>query len=352
MFLSVFLCASAAFAEGLRNLPPATEPRIEVTDRVWATTPGEASVCIWKDDALAAVTFTIDDNSAPDHDWWLEMAEKYGIKITWFVVVDAITEDDQSYFGTWEKFRRLYAAGHDIQSHTVTHRGPKKNMPVEQDYADSIAPIEENVKGVKCLTLAFPGGGLPNDPDIAAKYFIAARGTSGHFNAAATVNYQNTNSISGLFEMDNPKHWAHFPGVIDPSHKLFRCWASTHYHGVKDEMKPNVVRILEFIKEHKDDLWCGTFRNVAQYGQQRDTATLKVTKNTATEIALDLTSKMDPEYFDYPLTVKVCVPKNWKKVAATQAGKEIEYKLVEHEGNKYVLAQIVPGRGEALLKAE
>lgn len=36
-------------------------PRFELRDRDWPGKVGEASVCLWKDDALAACSITIDD---------------------------------------------------------------------------------------------------------------------------------------------------------------------------------------------------------------------------------------------------------------------------------------------------
>ena len=347
----------SAMAEGLRNLPPATEGnRIEITDRVWATTPGEASVCVWKDDRLAAVSFTIDDNWKADHQWWLDITEKYGFKVTWFIVTTAI-ERNPGFAGTWDDWKKILDAGHEVQSHTVTHRGIGDNMPLDEDYGDSIRIIEENLPGNRVRVLAFPGGGLENDPEIAAKYFIGARGTVGHINTPGNINYMQTASLGGGITLDEHlpdgrRQWAYTPDTINPENKkFFRGWTCTHMHGVSnwEGGAEHLEKQFKYLKEKGDAYWVAPFGEVVQYGQQRDTATLKVTKNTDKEIAIDLTSKMDPKYFDFPLTVKVCVPKDWKKVAATQDGKEIESKLVEHEGHKYAFVQIVSGRGEAKL---
>jgi len=361
VLFSLLVFAINLHAEGLKNLGVGApkEPRFKVTDRVWATTPGEASVCLWKDDKLCAVSYTSDtamsnppkdDPSAKsDVDWWVEICEKYGFKKTWFVVTSKI--GPRLPFGTWEQKQKLVALGHDVQSHSVTHRSKDIDMPVEQDYKDSIAPIEENIKGHRCLTLAYPGGGLANDQEIAARHFIAARSGTGQINRPAEINYMATHSLGGGIGLDEVRpdgrrNWAYIGDTLDPKHRNFRGWACTHFHGMPKDLREAVEKQFQYLKENEKDFWVGTFTEVVKYGQQHDTAELKVTKNEPEEIALLLTSKMDPELFDYPLTVKVCVPKDWKNVTAKQAGKEIESKLVEHEDHKYALVQIIPDRGE------
>jgi len=356
ILLSATLAATPALAEGLRNLPfNKDEKRIEVTDRVWATTPGEASVCIWKDDKLAAVTYTVDDNWASDVDWWLEMGEKYNFRATWFLIVNWVLERP-GFGGSWDVWKKVFDAGHEVQSHTVSH-GANKDLTLDEEYGKAITIIEENMPGNRVRVLAFPGSGLQNDPEVARKYYIGARSVTGHVNPAQNINYMSTHSLGGgicLTETmaNGGRHWAYTPDTINPESKLFRGWTCSHFHGVNTpEAREAAEKQFQYLKENEKDYWVAPFGAVVQYGQQRDTAELKVTKNNPKEIALLLTSKMAPEYFDYPLTVKVTVPKDWKNATAKQADKEIETKLVEHEGHKYVFVQVVPGRGEANLVA-
>lgn len=146
----------------LRTLPASDRPRFEVTDRVWPAKVGEAAICLWHDDAMAAVSITIDDNWAPNHAWWLEVTAKYGVKVTWFVITGRV-DAGNAFFGTWKDFAKLKAAGHDIQSHTVNHFGAVngEQMSTEQEYKLSIEQLEKNLPGHKVRTLAYPGGRMP-----------------------------------------------------------------------------------------------------------------------------------------------------------------------------------------------
>ena len=345
--IAILATASAAYAEGLFNLPfNQGEKRIEVIDRAWPAAYGEAAVCIWKDDHLAAYSITIDDNWVSDHAWWREMGEKYGFKVTWFMVAGGVTEDGGGFVGNWKQWRPNHAAGHDVQSHTVTHRSPREDWPAEKDYVEAIALIQENIPGSRVLTMAYPGGGLANDEAAAAKHFIAARGVGGGTNHVANINYNNT-KVGIDF---NEGSWNYAPNVLNPEAAAFRGWLVSLYHGANvPGARRGSEQMFQYFRQSGHDYWIAPFTWVAQYGQARDTASLNVTRKNSSEIAFDLTSKMDTKIYDYPLSVKVRLDNSWNKLTATQAGKPVESKLLKHEGNIYALVSAVPGRGETVL---
>ena len=128
---------------------------------------------------------------------------------------------------------------------------------------------------IDVTTIAYPGGPLmhENDHELASQIFIAARGTVGLINLANATNYNNVNSVSTMaFETEN---WADVKNLIDPkgyqAGKYLRGWYCCHYHGLKPDAKTNLIKAMDYIKQHEEDLWVGTFREVAMYGQQRDT---------------------------------------------------------------------------------
>jgi peptidoglycan/xylan/chitin deacetylase (PgdA/CDA1 family) len=338
------------------------QPRFKLPpDRVWPAKPGEADVCLWDGDRFAAMSITIDDNWTPDHPFWLDAGKKTGLKFTWFVITDNIKPN--SFGGTWDDWRKIREAGHDVQSHTVSHLSGK--VELEPEYRDSIDIIQKNLPGSKVLTLAYPGGSktMVNDANVAARYYIGARAGYGTANKADQIYYMMTNSLGGIIDRSvtdavlagtSTIAWMNNKAVL-------RGWACVHYHGVMnytaktDEEKkapyPKVLADLEYIKSRDADLWFGTFREVVLYGQERDTAKLSVTASSDKEIRLALTDDMDDTIFDYPLTIKVRLPDAWGGVSATQGGKSAEAKLVSHEGGKFALVKAVPDRGEVVLSA-
>ena len=63
------LAADGAPDMQLRTLGKTGAPRFDPPEITWPAAPGEAEICLWKDDKYAAVSLTIDDNCRPDHDW-------------------------------------------------------------------------------------------------------------------------------------------------------------------------------------------------------------------------------------------------------------------------------------------
>jgi hypothetical protein len=326
------------------------EPRFTIpADRVWPLKTGEGEVCLWAGDKLAAASITIDDNWAPDHDWWMELGRKTGFRFTWFVITERVGSD---FGGKWEDFRKLRNLGHDIQSHSVSHlRG---QLDIESEYRDSQAAIEKAMSGKKVLCLAYPGGEAPvkNDPDVAVKYYIGARGTVGAANTANAINYMMTNSAT------INKEWV--DKILDKEqlkrgkYGSYRAWLCSHYHGVNygktdEEKKTSAAKVAEnimYLKSREADIWVGLFREVVLYGQERDTAKLKITANSDNEIRFFLSDDMDDAIFDYPLTVKLRLTDAWNTAEATQGGKPVEIKLVTHENAKFALVRAIPDRGE------
>jgi len=110
LLFSASICAESRQLLNLGAAP--RKPRFKVTDRVWPEEHGQADVCLWADDRLATVTFSVDDNICSEHPWWLEMGRKYDFRCTWFVIVrpymykyDGSKGENQGFFGSLETFQ-------------------------------------------------------------------------------------------------------------------------------------------------------------------------------------------------------------------------------------------------------
>jgi len=363
VFVSQLGFFNQAQADGLMNLRKPDAPRFPVTEIDWPARPGEASICLWKDDKLAAFSYGIDDNCASDVPWWLEQTKIYNLPITWFLVTKNIGGTDRpASNGKWDLWQKVVAEGHAIESHSVNHLSMVDQegwLGTEWEYSESLKQIEANVPGHKVYCIAYPGGKRQetNDPDLAAKHYLAGRTGYPSPSPANEIDYLKVNASSTPYFQpigeDPKKDFANFNNVFLPTganKKQYRGWAFgfSHYVGTDDKKQP-VLAILNWYKEHQNQLWGGLFRDVARYGQERDTAKLTVDENNGSSIAFTLTDKMDDRFFDYPLTVKVRLPDDWKNVKAVQNGKDAEVEIVEKDGTKFALVQAVPDRGQTVL---
>nr|O82833.1 RecName: Full=Gellan lyase; Contains: RecName: Full=N-terminal gellan lyase; Contains: RecName: Full=C-terminal gellan lyase; Flags: Precursor [Bacillus sp. (in: firmicutes)]BAA29068.1 gellan lyase precursor [Bacillus sp.] [Bacillus sp. (in: firmicutes)] len=348
----------------LRNLPPLAsgEKRINLADYDhWPQQHGDAEVALWADDKTGAFSLTIDDNFENEHDTWRSLAQQYGFKFSWFVITSLIKDPN--------KWRTLAAEGHEIGSHTVTHEDKGSTLDpahLHSEYADSQALLN-TIEGVRATTLAYPFGS--GREDIAAEYYIAARGTVGLPNPADSINYMNTQSLSvrpGSLELTNQAAngnsvEAMVKTLVDPNHKVwsasyYRGWSNMLVHSLNESGKTpsdGVTRtsrdltqyLLTLLDTYRDQIWVGRYGDIVRYSQQRDTAHIVVTRKDDRKITFNLTDRMDDTLFDYPLTVKVRVDDAWSDIGATQAGEPIPFVETIRDGKRYLLVKAVPDKG-------
>lgn len=364
----------------LRNLSDTPkEPRFPLTDKVWPEKPGEASICLWEDDKLAAMSLGVDDNCAMDLDTWKEIAKKYGgLNITWNLIVwnmGGVYEKGHGIMaGNWDQWQKMLAEGYHIASHSMTHNHdpvPADGWPGPAwETSESQRLIDEHLPGHKTTLFAIPGSGVhafgildttsPTSPwrQALVKYYLSVRGGGAQpMNQANMIDYFNihsTTAVQNIVDSKDPKYAAMNLNNLfaadpkDPNHKYYRGWANTFIHFINEGKNFDANpynKVLVFYNEHRNDLWTGFTDDVAIYGQERDTGTVTTTEATDKKISLTLTSQMDPVTFTYPLTVKVRLPDAWKGVAATQKGAAIPVEVITHDKGRFALVKAKPDQG-------
>ena len=142
---------------------------------------------------------------------------------------------------------------------------------------------------------------------------------------------------------------------MDPKDPRYRGWCDVFIHGLllerweSEALHVGYRKLFEWVDKHREDLWISFMDDIALYGQERDTATLKTTSADNSRIVLNLTSQMEPTIFDYPLTIKVRIADSWKNIKATQAGKPIEAKIITNENAPFALVKAKPDCGDIVI---
>ncbi|GEM_PF-236699 len=356
-FLISALCIQA---QDKFNLKATSEPRFEITDKVWGQTIGDASVCLWNDDKLAAFTITIDDNNEQDIPYWQELQEKYSFPYTWFVITEANKKQNVK---NWKLFDELSKAGNAIQGHDdqnwYDHLKKGQRNPSIRRYRKrlqkTITSIEEQIVDQKCVTYAYPWG--QGNTEEVHKQFIASRGVIGLLNASNQIDFKQIRSISNphIYKNDSTRN-RYISPLLDKFSKLedknyYRGWGSTHFHHINsEEAQKTTDEFLNYLKQKEAKFWIGTFPDVAKYAQEYATHSLKIDSVLVNKIYFTLTDEMQDEIYDFPLTVKIRLPNNWMVLTAMQNGKSIECDLITYNENNYALVKTIPDKGQVILK--
>jgi|GEM_PF-950789 len=343
------------------NLPSTGTAGIDINKYLsWPSEVGQGQVALWSENRIGAYTISIDDNIRGDFADWKRFNDKYGFGFTFIVNSGgAVNELNRA------EWAALIEKGNEIQSHTATHHSDTdaKQLTSAQTIYEYQKPIEiiEATTGQKVKTIGYSYG--YGDLPYAREFYIGGRGTAGTPNQSATVNYIQTNSLSGFPTTDgklaldgtNNTVEATVKMLYDTSYtywgsKYYGGWVSFHFHSIHGGADVEAA-MDKYVKPASDEgkIWVTTFTNAAMYGQERDSSTLTITKNTAEEIKYTLTDMMDDTMFDYPLSVKVRIPDDWENVHATQGGELLDLAEKTIDGKKYVMVETIPDRGEVLL---
>lgn len=325
----------------LLTLGSTSTPRINTNEYLaWPSAYGDAHVTLWKDGRVGAFTMTVDDNIALDFDTWTSWLEQYGLPTTFIVPTSGHTESAP----VWNYYLAL---GQGVQSHSRSHPSSAayNQMSTAQVWMDFYLGYKDITQYTDTPSRIIGYSYGWNNATYSSKIYIAGRGTSGAINSAATVNYNETGSLSGLSSTYMDKLNAITTGSSKGG------WCSVHWHNIGSaaDLLGQIYASLYDLSEQRL-LWVDLFANVAMYGQERDTSTLTVTGTGANSISFTLTDRMNDLLYDFPLTVAIRVDDTWQAAAATQGGREIEVEVLEKDGATYLMVQAVPDRGAVTVR--
>ena len=248
------------------------------------------------------------------------MLNEAGFKGTFFVIPGKTAEtpeegaqkqtEKRAWGGIcWAELKEMSAQGHEIASHTWSHRGMQKLTPEEVD--SELAKAFDAIKtrlGKPPLTIAFPfNQSTPEVQAAALKYHVAFRSYQLGLGEKST-----TASLDAWADkLVGEKKW----GVV-MAHAIGQGYAALS--------DPEIFRAhLKHVKDH--DIRVDTFSNIARYEKERDDAKLGVS-GTPGNLTCTLVGTLDPKLYDVPLTIVIDAA-NATTARAQRAGKELPARI-------------------------
>ena len=291
-----------------------------------STPSAAARIAHFAGDRAAAISYTFDDNLRDQYTLAVPMLNEVGFKGTFFVIAGKTVdtpEEGEKKLGdpnardlwgsiSWPELAEMDKQGHEISSHTWSHRGMAKLPPEEVDAELSKAcdAIKAHI-GKLALTLAFPfNQSTPEVQAAALKYHVAYRS-----HQASTGDKTTEASLNAWADKLVKEHkWD-----IMMTHAIAKGYAAMS--------DPEIFHAhLKYVKSREHDIWVDTFANVARYEKERDDAKLTVTGKPGNIVCV-LTSTLDPKLYDVPLTIVVDAA-GAGSAHAERAGHELPARLV------------------------
>ncbi|SHF88341.1 Peptidoglycan/xylan/chitin deacetylase, PgdA/CDA1 family [Dysgonomonas macrotermitis] len=270
----------------------------------------------YKDDKVSALSYTFDDGMKEHYTLAVPQLEKYGFRGTFWIIGSTINEDSQHITDTthmtWEELRIMAEKGHEIASHTWSHQNlvkiTREEAVKEIEKNDSI--ILEKV-GLIPISLCYPYN-AKNDEIIA----LASK------NRVGTRLFEFAIGTESTIESLNKK----LKEIIDN-----REWAVAMIHGINygyDAFPdPNVLwNNFEKVKALDNQIWVGTFSQVASYIAERDNIQLNTVKEQG-KVTVTPQLSLDKNLFKEPLTA-IIETTGVQSFEIQQGGKKITPKVL------------------------
>jgi peptidoglycan/xylan/chitin deacetylase (PgdA/CDA1 family)/lysophospholipase L1-like esterase len=297
------------------------------------TSAPHARIAQFSGDRAAAVSYTFDDGLRDQYTLAVPMLNEVGFKGTFFIIPGSTAEtpqlaeqkqNDKRAWGSisWPELKTMAAQGHEISNHTWSHRNMLKLSVAEFELELSKACDAIKARlGQPPLTLAFPfNQSTPELHAAALKHHVAFRAYQTGLSEKSTVESLNAWADKQVHD----KTW----GIL-MAHSL-----ANGYAALKD---PEILRShLHYVKSRDRDIWVDTFANIARYEKQRDDAKLEVS-GRAGNLTCKLSSRLDPELYNIPLTLSIDAPGATSAIARS-AGAEVPVQIV---GGK-LLVEAIP----------
>ena len=293
-----------------------------------------ARIARFAGDRAAAISYTFDDNTRDQYTLAVPMLNEAGFKGTFFVISGRTAESPEEgekkqndpevrkkWGGIcWAELKEMADQGHEIASHTWSHRSMRKLTPeeVDSELVRAFDAIKTRI-GKPPLTIAFPfNQSTPEVQAAALKHHVAYRAYQTGLGEKSTVESLNTWADKQVRDKTWGVLMAHaiangYAALSDP--EIFR----THLKHVKDR-----------------DIWVDTFSNIARYDKERNDAKLQVA-GTAGTLTCTLGSTLDPALYNVPLTIVIDAAKA-TSAKAERSGKSLPTRV----GNGRIYVDAAP----------
>jgi peptidoglycan/xylan/chitin deacetylase (PgdA/CDA1 family) len=266
---------------------------------------------------------------------------------------------------SWEDLKVCADAGHEFACHSISH--PHLSAMDRENILYELEGCKKDIEdhlGVKHTLSAECPFGIHDERVMEISYtlfpFLRNRAPEEYMDEIL----RSGSRVPGPTDKEYIQ-WQRGP-LSDTPYSLMCSWVDTSicynvwlvlvFHGIEGigwEALParTIEDYFNFIKSREDEVWVATFQDAYKYVTERMGSSISETKENDA-INISLSSDLDKNIYDLPLSLKTRVPDDWKLVTL-QCGNETRRLEVTGEGGShYVMYSVKPdGRTLSLSKA-
>ncbi len=279
--------------------------------------PEDIRVADYKDGKACAVSLTFDDAMKEHYTIVAPELEKRGFRGTFWLCGAWMPEDAQmdTTHMTWAEAKEMHGRGHEMSNHTWAH--PYLTQMTKEDVLEQMKRnddmIEERV-GARPVTFCFPYNAFNDE--------LVAMAMEGRVGARLKEFW--------LGGQHSPKEYLE-KQVTDAI--ASGSWIAGMTHGINYgydcyENPAEFTDFLDYVKSLENDIWVGTFRDVAVYRKAAAETVLDIAEGKG--VTITPTLNLDRNLYEGLLTMEVASD---RKISAEQDGQKLE--VTARDGKSY-----------------
>ena len=303
------------------------------------------SVGKWQGFKNAAVSYTFDDNTPNQYAKAVPMFNAKGWKVTLFTVT--------SWVSNWTNVKNAANSGHEIGSHTVTHRslGSLSTTDQTSECSNSKNAIQSNT-GKSCQTIAYPNCSV-GSTSIIGTYYLAGRTCSGQIVPATPTDFfQISSIICGSAGSVNSA--SAMQSKVDSANSS-GGWCVFLIHAIDNDSgySPLSSAVLQtnvnYVATNSSRFWVQSFGAVVKYIKERNAVNVSQTASTATTLTVHVSDPLDSNVYNVPVTIRRPLPTGWTTAHCTKNGATIASSIVTVNNVKNIQFDVVPDTGDVVI---
>lgn len=266
----------------------------------------DTTVLKWKDGKKAVFMLAFDDSAPSQLKNVIPELEKRKLVGTFYLVTG------NSLYGSirlkWEAATKSPAV--EVANHTFTHTGAADAAQLDQELANCnevLLKLYPERKQPRLIAFGVPGG-------------VPWKVSKDELNQALAKHHL----IQRPPFFGPPMHYKSAEEMIAAVDKAIEKGDMGHmdFHGVGGDWLVTPVEwftaLTEKLEASRDVVWVTDTISWHKYLTERQSAEVKMLHADASGMTLELSSKADPAFYDYPLTLSTKVPASWKTCVVEQ----------------------------------
>ena len=341
---SFAVLSSSSAVAGSSVVLPAGVVGAGVDTTGWSQADNVLKVAPWQGFARGAWSITFDDGFSSQTRFAKPLLDQYGLKATFFPIAGSMNGGWR--FGTWAQYIALQAEGHEIGSHSVTHRDMATLVQdtVAWELQASLDSLNLHIPGHQLRTMATPytttsaaiktegaarylvtrlgGGAIGQNPSTWTSMggllasFAATRSPA---DDASKMQY--VRNVIQSYNIDEGLWNTHIIHEVVPRDTINAIKASSYHPIPTEEFGPYLAWLAA--QQAAGELWVAPLGTVARYALERRLLKLGTLASSATEVRFVLEDGLDDAEFDVALSLEWTPPAGWTSASVTQGSRTV-----------------------------